>query len=345
MQVRNWQQIVRRLGLGHTGSSRPQEPEAPKQPSRNPGGIAAPSATSASRRKIPHPPADFPFDERQGLFVIGSARSGTTLLSETLNLSPQVFLLEEAFLYRDAKEPEFCSFFNRRHREYGNYKAKGRYLPYFGGREHTAWDLLCLLAQRYRYVGEKVAMGPWIDWDEALLEFQGAYFYHAHYVLTFRRPTEVVWSMVKKFRENPPQHHLRCWLRAFRVCVDFLATFPHVYVVFHDWFSKAYLERLCEKLGVSASIPDRMIAPLNKLPSFLEDSALPEPLRPLEPWLNRAQELYAALQEIISSETFAYCGDLRARGYYRKFREQAGTIEEELQQLEASSHLPRAEAA
>lgn len=344
MQDINWQQIIRRLGLGHTGSPRAQEPQAPKQPERNLGGTATPSAALAPRRKIPQPPADFDFDERQGLFVIGSARSGTTLLAETLNLSPQVFLLEEAFLYRDAKEPEFCSFFNRRHREYGNYKAKGRYLPYFGGREHTAWDLLCLLAQRYRYVGEKVAMGPWIDWDEALLEFQGAYFYHAHYVLTFRRPTEVVWSMVKKFRENPPRHHLQCWLRAFRVCVDFLATFPRVYAVFHDRFSKAYLERLCEKLEISAPIPDRMITPREQLPSFLEENALPEPLRPLEPWLNRAQEMYAELQEIISSETFAYCGEYRVRDYYHKFREQAGTIEEELQQW-VSSHHQSAEAA
>ncbi len=294
---------------------------------------------------ILRPQEPFRFDEEQGLFVIGSARSGTTLLSETLNLSPQVFLLEEAFLYRDAKEPHFCSFFNRRHEEYGNPLFKGCYAPYFQGKDHTAWELLDQLAQRYRYVGEKVAMGPWVDWDEALLEFQAANFYRSQYVLTFRRPAEVVWSMVRKFPENPPSHHLFCCLRAFQVGVNFLAVFPRTYVVFHDRFTKSYLEGLCKVLGVEVILPEQMVAPPGQLPSSLAEGKLPSPLQPLEELLQQATTIYHRLQELVNAKTFRFCPVKRPRSYFRKFRAELAELEERLRQAVSQSEGNMARAA
>ena len=283
------------------------------------------------QERIPGPGADF--DPHQGLFVIGSARSGTTLVAKVLNLSAEVFLLEEGFFYRDGNNPCFCSLFNQRHVDYGHTKAKGLYVPKFHGRDHTAWELLVYLARYYRYVGEKVAMGPWIDWDGPLLEFHAAHFFFSRYVLTLRRPEETVWSMWKHYRKDgdPPWHYLRCYLAAFRVVLEFLAVFPHTWVVLHERLSREHLERLAEELGLRVQIlPKMVMSPEEQASHLAPGAALPQPLQELHPWLSQAEELHRAVALAVDASSMRYSGEYGLGEWSRKLIFRAKALEAQL---------------
>src|SRR5204862_6445007 len=73
--------------------------------------------------------------EKQGLFVVGHARSGTSILMQALNTSPDIFLLGEANLYVEGLRIGFPRWFNDMHRQFGNTLGKGSYCR---SEEHTS---------------------------------------------------------------------------------------------------------------------------------------------------------------------------------------------------------------
>ncbi len=299
--------------------------------------------------RIPGPGPEF--DQSKGLFVIGSARSGTTVACKVLNLSPEVYLLEEANFYSSGDDPQFCSHFNQRHLQWGSHRGKATYVPLFSGRDHTAWELLKFLAQHYRYVGEKVAMGPWIDWDGPLLEFHAAHFFFSQYVLTVRRPDETVWSMWKKFRKDgdPIWHYLRCWLAAFRVVAEFCSTFPNTRIVLHERISRESMEHLARLLGLKVKIFPKVVLPIQAQASAIPDTALkeaklPEPLQPLHPWLKEAHFFYHGLQLVIN-EDFSYAGEYAPGIWFRDLVRKTKAIEDRLVEHFQAQSTENAKAA
>ncbi|MHC4179760.1 MAG: hypothetical protein ACYSWU_19805, partial [Planctomycetota bacterium] len=123
---------------------------------------------------------------KSGVFIVGNARSGTTILFKCINLAKDVYLLGEGNLYANHGNPEFRSSYNETHEHLRNPRAKGFFLPeppvsLQGGMAYMAW-----LARHYRYVGDKLAFGVGCTRDgvphqDAFFEFQTRYFFLAKY--------------------------------------------------------------------------------------------------------------------------------------------------------------------
>src|ERR1700722_5699340 len=61
---------------------------------------------------------------KQGLFIIGHMRTGTTVLQNALNESKDILLFGEANFHRDPGLSDFRTRYNRWHEENGNQPSK-----------------------------------------------------------------------------------------------------------------------------------------------------------------------------------------------------------------------------
>jgi hypothetical protein len=85
-------------------------------------------------------PATLP--PERGLFVIGAARSGTTILQNALNHSPAIFLFGEPNLHLETGEGNFAARYNEMHRSWSNQKTKSTYCPPILSADGAAEDYL-----------------------------------------------------------------------------------------------------------------------------------------------------------------------------------------------------------
>src|ERR1700761_5973488 len=132
----------------------------------------------------------------RGLFVIGAARTGTTILQNALNHAPAIFLFGEPNLHLETGEGNFAARYNAMHRGWGNQKTKSTFCPPVLPVDGPAEEYLNRLAQTYAWVGSKIVVNnrrdP--DWIDRLLAYHCQRFYTARYIFTFRDPIAVVGS-------------------------------------------------------------------------------------------------------------------------------------------------------
>ncbi len=117
--------------------------------------------------------------EKQGLFIFGSARSGTTISTKCCNRAAEVYLLEEPNFHLHEHLKDFTAFFNSMHPAMGNCRYKGTYVPPPIDPEEGCLRLLCRLGKLYRYAGEKAAIGPHEyppNYKQIYLDFHAKYF-------------------------------------------------------------------------------------------------------------------------------------------------------------------------
>lgn len=237
--------------------------------------------------------------ERQGLFLVGNARSGTSIFCDCLNLAPQILLLGEASLFSTYRHPDFVEGFNRRHVGYGNRRGKGTFLPPAPGDEEGGLAALLRMGRAHRYVGEKIAFGPHGLLDgqthqETFLQFHARYFYRSHYLLILRKPAECVWSMCKMFPQTPIAELVDCWLETVKVQLDVYHLFPHVQVVFFDNLNQDTYRTIAATLGVALEVPPGMMREEYKHSKL--NGQLPRELRSWQAVLERCRAIYDDLQ-------------------------------------------------
>lgn len=263
--------------------------------------------------------------EKKGLFVIGSARSGTTILANCLNHCRQVYLLEEPFLFLDCGQPNFSRRFNAQHRQYGNTLAKGAFVPSAPpGDEDNAFALLRRLARDRTFVGEKVAIGPRPtilpdDWQSRLIDFYSRYFFTSAYILTVRRPAEAAWSMSKMFPQAEATSLLECWLQSLDVIIDLYLAFERTHVSFFDRFSADAVANLAKLLNLDYVLPPGTVD-RSYVASALERQALPDFLSPHVDVCHGCDELYDRLRDSFSRETMRYQGTMNCDHFFREVK-------------------------
>lgn len=130
------------------------------------------------------------------LFIIGAARSGTTVLQNALNHSPQIFLFGEPDLCGEDGQAGFAGRYNAMHRSWSNQETKSTFCPPILDEDGCWRDYWDRLSKTHRWVGAKIVVnamgGP--DWIDRLFTFHCRHFYDAHYIFTFRNPLAVVSS-------------------------------------------------------------------------------------------------------------------------------------------------------
>lgn len=177
----------------------------------------------------------------QGLFIIGAARTGTTILQNALNDSDDIFLLGEPRFHCDAGHADFAARYNSMHRAWGNQENKSSHCPSLFETDAPWWTYLAALAGHYRHVGAKSVINPTHATAECRqwFDFQCRHFYAAHYIFTFRNPLDVLMSTrgLAQLNGGHVASHAEV-LHGFFLVVQLyfraLRNLPHVHVIFHE---------------------------------------------------------------------------------------------------------------
>ena len=204
------------------------------------------------RRQAPRAPAS-----ARRLFIIGAARSGTTVLQNALNDSADIFLLGEPDLRHDTA-PGFAARYNTRHRQWGNQETKSSFCPALLA-EDGAWrDHLDALALHHRWVGAKLVINPVRPADELaeMFDFHCRCFYDAYYIFTFRDPLATALStrdlqVLSRGETDGVRAIMRNFAEVVALYMRMMRNLPHVRAVFHEQMDAEAFATLQTWLGVS----------------------------------------------------------------------------------------------
>ena len=195
--------------------------------------------------------------DAQGLFVIGAARTGTTVLQNALNDSRDIFLFGEPVFHEDPGQADFATRYNAMHRAWGNQETKSTFCPTFFGGDATWSQYLSHLATLYRYVGSKIVINPEKSQasSQRIFDFHCQYFYRSHHIFTFRNPVDVLMSTRGLAELNGDaaasyetvMHSFVCVVALY---IRMLRNFAWVHAVFHENINEATFHDLGGKLGV-----------------------------------------------------------------------------------------------
>jgi hypothetical protein len=204
------------------------------------------------------PPSTLPAGiAAQGLFIIGAARTGTTILQNALNDSADIFLFGEPRFHRDPGSADFAERYNGMHRTWGNQENKSSHCPALFEEDAPWWRYLERLAGLYGHVGSKIVINPTDAMDESrqLFDFQCRHFYMAHYIFTFRNPLDVLMSTrgLAQLNGGRVASHVEV-LRGFFSVVQLyfraLRNLPHVHAIFHESIDAGVFDALQNALAV-----------------------------------------------------------------------------------------------
>lgn len=194
----------------------------------------------------------------QGLFVIGAARTGTTILQNALNDADDIFLFGEPRFHLDPGSADFAARYNGMHRAWGNQENKSSHCPSLFETDTSWWAYLARLAELYRHVGSKIVINPEHAVEECrqLFDFHCRHFYASHYIFTFRNPLDALMStrglaQLNGGRVATCKEVLQGFFSVMQLYFRALRNLPHVHVVFHEAISAHVFTALEESLDMS----------------------------------------------------------------------------------------------
>ncbi len=177
----------------------------------------------------------------QAIFIMGFARSSTTITSEIINSSPEVLLLGEANWYIPNSHPRFRDWYNARHRQLGTQITKCSYAPDFIPRaEHSWWEWIQLAASFYQLVGDKMAFSSHhfqLAEPRKIQAFFEARFFTSRYIFMIRDPVQTMLSAAQLFSitDNGSMIvEIKAWLRFVQLWADCIRTFPNTLTLIAD---------------------------------------------------------------------------------------------------------------
>lgn len=190
---------------------------------------------------------------REFIFVLGCARSGTTIVADILNQQPDMFMLYEDNPFLNVQRTDYADWYNAMQLGDGRPPAKGVYLPSFGAHRPGWAYVYAMLKRQFVRCGSKIALGPhglWNDIEATLLDFFGSFFHHARYVLTLRSPGDNIVSMARMFQDRTLAELLETWTLSLLYTVELAACFPHALLIRNELVDAPYLARLSAFTGL-----------------------------------------------------------------------------------------------
>lgn len=167
-------------------------------------------------------------------FVVGFARSNTTIVVRIINTAPCALLLGEANLWVPRQIPRFRDWYNLMHSVANKAQiSKSSYAPDFlPDRDHSYAEWLRAAAEHYDVVGEKVALAAQhfsLMSPDRLREYYEAHFFEAKYVFLFRDPVQTLLSTMRLLNDQSPEtlrREMIAWLTYVQFWADFIRIFP-----------------------------------------------------------------------------------------------------------------------
>ncbi len=195
-------------------------------------------------------------------FVLGPARSGTTILAQIINGSDSAFLTTEGNYFSAGALPDFREWYNEQHRTFENQKAKVSYAPKFGDQdEHQWWQWLVRAAEHFETVGDKMAfsdahMGS-LDVKE-FMEFFEARFFRSKFIFIFRNPLQCVLSAIGLWNRVPAEA-VAGWCEFVKLWADFIRVFPSTMTVLLEQLDSARVAEVGDFLALDLSEGARLL--------------------------------------------------------------------------------------
>jgi hypothetical protein len=175
-----------------------------------------------------------PARQSQMVFVVGSARSGTTALQDGLSAGDDAFVLGEAFFFWENLRPGFRARHNTKRRLFGLPPSKLYDCPAVAPEDATWVETFAALASRHRLVGDKIPFGGYREgrWPSEFVAFQHRHFPQAAYVLTFRNPRDAIVSPRSTWGIQDLVPWTRSYIAAQRALIRLRRHFPRTVAVF-----------------------------------------------------------------------------------------------------------------
>ncbi len=203
----------------------------------------------------------------RAIFVLGFARSSSTITTEIINSSSKALILSEANWYIPNPHPRFRDWYNAMHVQFANQIFKSTYAPDFLPEiEHDWWGWMEAASTFYPVLGDKMAFSAqhFRQLDPAdILAFFEARFFLARYVFTIRDPIQTLLSTAHLFSiadDRRMAAEISAWLRFVQLWADWIRTFPNTLTVIADDLgpdSVAALQRFLDlDLGGAAHLLD-----------------------------------------------------------------------------------------
>jgi hypothetical protein len=193
----------------------------------------------------------------QCLFIVGAARSGSTVLQNALNDSPDIFLLGEPNFHTDPGTPDFAARYNAMHRSWSNQETKSSFCPPILAPDGSWHEYLRRLAEQHLLVGAKtvITAAGAEPAAEAWFAFQCRHFFKSRYIFTFRDPLATLLSTqgLQRYTIGTAESLawvMRNYLAVIALYLRCLRVLPHVQAICHEDANRADFDRLEAWLGV-----------------------------------------------------------------------------------------------
>lgn len=205
------------------------------------------------------------------LFVVGFARSNTTITTELLNAAKNALILGEADFFVGDHDERFSSWFNERHRSFQNQITKSSYAPDFvPERPHTWWQWLESAGRFYGCIGTKIALSDFhlsrVSPDE-FRQFHEARFLSSGYIFLLRNPTDALLSTAKLLRVVDDEGMIRlcaAWLDYMQLWADFIRVFPRSITLICERFGETTVDELEAFTGLDLGDAKLLLNPANQ---------------------------------------------------------------------------------
>jgi len=197
-----------------------------------------------------------PFDAtslNKTLFIIGSGRSGTTILQNALNSCPDIYLFGEAKFHFRLEIANARKFYNDMHRSFGNQETKSTYLPAFFGGDGPFDEQLRQLSRHYTYVGDKIAIGP-CEYRYSVsefIDFHSEHFFSSYNIFTFRAPRPTIVSINKIYSNVSIFEKFDSYLSIIELYIRMRRSFPRVMEFFIENADRGAFSIIENWLGVA----------------------------------------------------------------------------------------------
>jgi Sulfotransferase family len=205
------------------------------------------------------------------IFVLGFGRSSTTISTEILNSSKDVFMLAEANFYMPHRYQRFRDWYNQMHFEFNNQVSKSTYAPDFVPEISHGWlDWLSAANELYPFVGDKMAFSDKhfsIADPHKIQSFFEARFFKSKYVFTIRDPIQTLLSTAKLFNISSDRGMIAemiAWLRFVKMWADWVRIFPNTMSFEADKLGKGTIGDLQAFIGIELSNAEIFIDERNR---------------------------------------------------------------------------------
>lgn len=210
--------------------------------------VALAAAAPALIEPRPGPdPALFPsFESRRNLFVVGHARSGTSILLAALNTSPDIFLFGEANFHFHEHLTDFREWYNRLQYSFGTPHTKSHYCPELFSRSATCREYVLEMGKHYRWVGEKIAFSAASEdyGFDSFSRYHESNFFDSRYICVARHPYATIVSNSVMFKTVDIRLTIRSYVKTLMKIIELSSFYPNVRVLIHEAIDRKTFEKI-----------------------------------------------------------------------------------------------------